>query len=145
MTTVAYRQGVMVGDRRVTEDSLVAFEMRKVFKRRSDGALIGGVGNTTILQRYAEWFLDGERGFKPGLGATKDDETCFIVARPNGRVEYHDRNGIQPILGKFFAIGSGASAALGALEMGATARQAVRVASKYDVNTGNGFHAVELP
>lgn len=145
MTTIAYRDGVMAGDRRVTEDSLVAFEMRKVFKRKSDGALVGGVGNTTILQRYVDWFLDGERGFKPNMGLTKDDETCVIVARPSGKVEYHDRNGIQPILGKFFAIGSGASAALGALEMGATARQAVRVASKYDTNTGNGFHVVELP
>ena len=142
MTTIAYRDGVMAGDRKVTEGDFAWAEMRKVFRRR-DGCLIGGCGNTTILQRYVDWFVDGERGFKPSLGV-KDEDAEFLVVRANGKVEFHDRNGVHQLQGKFFAVGSGCTAALGAMAMGATARQAVRVASRYDVNTGCGMHVVEL-
>lgn len=142
MTTIAYRDGVMAGDRRATDGDLAWAEMRKVFRRR-DGCLIGGCGNTTILQRYVDWFLDGERGFKPGLGV-KDEDAEFLVVRQSGRVEFHDRNGVHGLQGRFFAIGSGSSAALGAMYMGATARQAVKAASRFDVNTGEGMHVVQL-
>jgi hypothetical protein len=75
----------------------------------------------------------------------KDDEDAdVIIVRPNGQLEYHDRYGWHKINGEFFAMGSGSELAYGALEMGASARKAVSIASKRDTNTGSKVSWVKL-
>jgi len=148
MTTVVYRDGVLAADRQVTMGVTHVGKMRKVY-RRPDGALIGGRGDTSLLVKFFDWFMAGEQGYRPRLKSAyadgDDAETQLIIVRPNGSVELHDSLGYTPIQkGKFFAIGSGAEVAYGALEMGATAVQAVRAAAKHDIHTGGGVHQVTL-
>lgn len=143
MTTVVYRNGVMAADRRVTSGHTRDSRMRKVAKRY-DGALIGFCGVASICQRYANWFLTGEKGAAPSLGTNSDDDGHVLIVRPNGKVEFHDRFGWHPISGPYFAIGSGSDIAFGALEMGASARKAVAIAARRDTNTGDGVTWVKL-
>jgi 20S proteasome alpha/beta subunit len=60
---------------------------------------------------------------------------AFLVR--DGVVYHYDGSGVMyKVEAPFHAIGSGASIAIGAMEMGATAVGAVEVASKYDIYTG---------
>lgn len=142
MTTVVYRDGVMAGDQRVTAGSTRDSSTRKVY-RRKDGCVLGGCGAASIVQRFVSWFLAGEKGPAPSLG-DKDDDAQILVVRSPDVVEFYDRFGWHPISGKFFAIGSGSDVAFGALEMGASARKAVAIAARRDVNTGDGVAWVKL-
>jgi len=144
MTTIAYRDGILAGDRQATAGELSSYRFRKVHKRK-DGALIGGCGVNSLLHRYTTWFLNGEQGFKPHMGSNPDDDIDVLIVRPDGTVEFHDRFGGYKIEGKFFAIGSGAEYALGAMQFGASARQAISCAAKHDRNTGGGCNFVALP
>ncbi len=143
MTTVAYRAGIMAADKAVTGSGHVG-TIRKVWRRKSDGALVGGCGTVSLLQRWAAWFVDGERGNPPSLGTDDDSDTHMLVARPSGEVELWSRHGKASYDAEYFAVGSGADFAMGAMAHGASARQAVAAAAKHDHNTGHGTHFVRL-
>lgn len=139
MTTICYRDGVLAGDRLLSIGTVRDSHMKKVYRRRRDGALIGGAGTSSQLQTAFDWFLAGEDGPRPFLGPCE-----LIVVRPEGTVEYHDRHGSHVMHGQFFAIGSGAEIAYGAMEMGATARKAVEIAARRDANTSPEMNWVKL-
>jgi hypothetical protein len=126
----------MAGDSQLTYGTTKEMSMRKVFRRRNDGALLGVAGTASLATKIIEWFLnDEEYMVRPGFG-TEAHEAQAILVRPDGTVEFHDLFGYHIVEGKFFVTGTGADVALGALEMGATPQQAVRIASKYDTKTG---------
>lgn len=143
MTTVAYKNGVMAADRAISGSGHIG-TARKVWKRKSDGALVGGCGTVSVIQKWAEWFLTGERGNSPGLGSDEDSASQMMVVRPNGTVENHDRYGRAVFEAPYYAIGSGTDYALGAMAFGASARQAVASSMKHDHCTGVGVQHVKL-
>lgn len=143
MTTIAYKDGVLAADRAITGGGHVG-TARKVWKRKSDGALVGGCGTVSVLQKWAQWFLDGERGNSPGLGTDEDSSSQMLVVRPNGKVEAHDRYGRAMYEAPYYALGSGCDYAMGAMAFGASARQAVAAATKHDHGTGYGIQYVTL-
>ena len=142
MTTIAYRDGVMAGDRRVTSHSSVEHQATKIF-RRNDGALIGLAGSMPHCRAFSDWFLAGEIAeAKPVIPHDKEFEA--LIARPNGAVEWHCPQGWMRCEGDVFAIGSGGRCALGAMDMGATARQAVEIACRRDTLSGDGVDVVSV-
>lgn len=143
MTTLVYRDGILAADRACSAGSRYEAQVRKVW-RRSDGALVGGCGRYSLIARWVEWFLAGERGRAPSLGDADDADADMLTIRPSGLVTFHERFGHMHIKAPFYAMGSGADFAYGALEMGANARQAVRVASRRDNNSGGGINWVSL-
>jgi len=144
MTTVAYKDGVLAADRAISGQGHIG-STRKVFRRKSDGALVGWCGTVSVCQRWVDWFLAGERGVAPNLGTDEDSASHMLVVRPNGGVEQHDRYGRAVFDAPYYAIGSGGDYALGAMAFGATARQAVAAAMKHDHMTGSGVQYVFLP
>lgn len=144
MTTVAYKDGVLAADRAISANGHIG-ATRKVNRRKSDGALIGWCGTVSVCQKWAEWFLAGERGTAPGLGSDDESASQVIVVRPDGSVEQYDRYGRAVYDAPYYAIGSGTDYALGAMAFGATARQAVAAAMKHDHMTGSGVQYVFLP
>lgn len=139
MTTICYRDGVLAADRLLSVGTIRDSYLRKVHKRRRDGALIGGAGTSSQLQTAFNWFLAGEEDPRPFLGPCE-----LIIVRPTGLVEYHNRHGSHPMAGNFFAIGSGSDVAYGALEMGASARKAVEIAARRDAGTSPEMNWVRL-
>lgn len=142
MTTIVYRDGILAADRACSQGSRFEGSVRKVWRRR-DGHLIGGCGRYSIICRYVEWFLGGERGRAPSLGE-QDNDADMLIVRPSGLVLFHDSCGAMTVKAPFYAMGSGVDFAYGAMEMGATARQAVRIASRRDNNSGGGVNWVSL-
>ena len=143
MTTIAYKDGVMAADRAISGNGHVG-TARKVHRRKSDGALVGGCGDVATIQRWFEWFLAGERGAAPNLGTDDESASMILVVRTTGKVEEYGRYGKCLYEAPYYALGSGADYALGAMAFGASARQAVAAATKHDHHTGYGIQYVQL-
>lgn len=140
MTAIAYRAGVLAADTQVEwEGEIKSQERDKVFKSR--GYLIGISGNKCPSNRvFTTWYF--ERKDKP-IGKRYSFQT--IVIHPDRTVEIIDQSGDSQIYtGEFFSVGSGAQVCLGAMEMGASAEQAVAVAIKWCPGVGGEVVTVEL-
>ena len=131
MTTIAYKDGWMVGDMlSVRHDSGVGTNQRKVWK--SDGHLMGGAGGYAQLIEARDWFLDGMEGDPP-----VSDGTAFMIVGPDNPEQVFVFDGKIPFIEKApFALGIGRDYALGAMAAGADAIEAVGIASDYCIRTG---------
>lgn len=144
MTVIVYRNGVLAADKLGTRTGFRSDFVTKVW-RRADGVLVGGCGASSLTYAFTQWVLDGEEKFKrPGLRAEDENSAGAIIIRANGAMEEHDFMGWHPVSGEFWAAGTGAEAALGALHMGASAIEAVEVASKICIHCGGGVDSVSL-
>jgi hypothetical protein len=138
MTTIVYRAPFLVGDRCCSHNGSRHYDQQKIF-RRHDGALIGIAGNGNLAARWRNWWMDGEPEGKEPARAFGDGDDYSIggfIIRRDGAVIQFDRFGEDEVTGPYFAIGSGSEVALGALAMGATAKQAVEICVRYDVFSG---------
>lgn len=133
MTCIAYRNSVMAADSLVVHDNAIK-DPRSIKILSKGGWLLGTSGDQcppdhTVLK----WF-------KPkALQLPRMDGYKFMMlaAGPNGVLRVWDQEGqFEPIRQKFWAVGCGTELAIGAMEMGATAAQAVAVAIKYNVHCG---------
>lgn len=141
MTTIAYRSGILAGDSQATDDQL--WQARKIHRiDTSAGELLVGIcGDVHSGLVFVEWLKD-DRSRKPDMG--HEDFEAIVVAS-NGRVTIWTQSliGWTPT-GKFFAIGSGAKAAMGAMWAGKSAYEAVCIAAKVDPYTRKPVHTLEL-
>ncbi len=136
MTTVIADRVAMeiAGDSRITDESTgLFFRSKKVFLL-SSGEAVGISGSIPDAMKFLEWYESGCDGENhPDFTSEKFDA---LVLDKNGSLFSWDSHLVPSrIEDEFFAIGSGALAAMGAMHMGATATQAVLVAAKLDRNT----------
>lgn len=143
MTTVAWRAGWVAADRLV--DGWM--ESGKLF-RLKDGSVLTGAGYLDDIVEVAAWINAGcKAAAKPdGLSADKEERSGFLLARPDGKAFWLTQPWLRQveITDEFFALGSGADYALGAMAMGASARRAVQIAMRFDPNTGRGINAIRV-
>lgn len=143
MTTVAWRAGCIAADR------LLDGWMQdcKLF-RLKDGSILSGAGQYDDILEVAAWIKGGcKKADKPDFSQRSDDETSdLILACPDGKAYWLTMPWLRrvEIKDEFYAIGSGAKVALGAMAAGATARQAVEIAARFDDATGSGVDALEV-
>lgn len=109
---------------------------KRKIHRLDDGTRVGIV--SAVIgepERFLNWLRNG--GDPAAWTGDKPDLRAMIV-RPNGEVYLADDSVhfSGPIECDRYAIGSGSDYALGALAMGASAEQAVRIASEFDQNSG---------
>lgn len=138
MTTIAFRDGIVVADSRANRGGwLNTGDVVKLY-RVKDGvcAIEGAAGATTALRSW----LERAEGEKPKMTG----DASVIHIRNDGVITVHEAGGeeIQP--GPFMAWGSGAPIALGAMYAGATAKQAVEIAAKVDPYTGGRIVVMPL-
>ena len=89
-------------------------------------SLVGCSGDSSSGIKFIEWMRDG--GKRPKVSS----DFCALVLG-EGRLDYYYGTLIpDPIERQFHAIGSGASAALGAIKHGADITTAVRIACEID-------------
>lgn len=155
MTTIAYKQGLMACDSCWTLDDTQVTSLSKI-TRLSSGALLGQAGDNDA--RDMEFFLDKIKLLRniPTRRALIELKLDFhgLWVLPAGNIvrvscredplAYHDEVGFTPISRKIAACGSGSDLAMGAMQVGATAREAVAVAAEFDINTRGPFHVVRL-
>jgi len=143
MTTIAYRDGFMAADSLITGGTIRVGATTKI-GRLPQGGLYGCSGWIALLEVVVPWLEKGAPlADRPKL--PDDADFHMLVAWPSGIVTDVDKR-LQRIDldGEFFASGSGYEIALGAMAMGATARQAVEIASRFDIYTGGRISTLSL-
>jgi hypothetical protein len=135
MTTIAYRQGVMAADTRAYAGFNGQLGEKTKIRRLPDGTMIGASTNQVGLgEALLNWY---EAGADPAKAPGKLNESKFtlLVVKPEGEAFYaYDTFMLSgPVRAEFYAIGSGAEYALGAMAHGAGPEYAVEIACQYDV------------
>lgn len=140
MTTIAIRDGIICADSRTTiateEGGARVFRCEKLyrcFEGTSKEAILATAGESFSSLVFVDWYKTETRPIETveRLVNGEADFTVLALTR-EGLYEYDKWGRGEKILDKFYAVGSGAKAALGALHMGASAEQAVRIACKID-------------
>lgn len=140
MTTIAYKAGIMAADSQTTAQGGRRGQVQKVFKVK--GFLVGLAGCAPNAINLLEDFTFHAKGNKPPRimeikPATNNEWAFLLVVNPKGHVFKYENGGrAWRLYGKFHSIGCGSDYAVAAMEMGADAVKAVKVAAKYDINTG---------
>lgn len=126
MTTIAFDGTTLAADTKNCVGGM-PFPSTKAF-RLKDGRLFGGSGCAEDCVAVKEW-LDG--GDKPTV---KEFAALLIEGEQVYRLE--DRLIKIPVEARFHAVGSGRDYAMAAMHLGKTAREAIEIASLYDIYTG---------
>lgn len=138
MTTIAYRDGVLAADTLSSSSGTVAGYQTKIYRER--GLLLGGAGSVAAFERFRDWIRSGMAGDCP---LQKDIGNMFVIT-PDGRCTMWCDDGPFRITADFWALGSGELLALGAMEVGASAAEAVRAAIKHDTRSGGDVTTLRL-
>lgn len=155
MTSIAVKDGIMVSDGRVTlGDTVIKDNMVKVFWVNNH--LVGGAGRARSISTFVHWLqkqtdytiVSNEVGDLVDLvpPVLEDDEGfSALVLTPTKQVLLYDGN-IPIDLGNdvYTSIGSGSVYCLAAMDAGASAEDAVKIAMKRDVYSGGEITVVQL-
>lgn len=123
MTIIAYKGGILAADSWVLQGDLICGETRKLYSVPEDrgGGWIAASGATSRANAMIEAVINGtDRPDDEGITVmwVKADQSVWAV----------EKETIFEIVAPFHAIGSGAHAAMGAMQAGATAIEAVQAA-----------------
>lgn len=133
MTTIVYKDGVMAADSRAYSGGAEGMGEKVKIRRLSDESLIGC---STIIPGLSEAMIDWiESDMKGDTPNRKDKAFSAIMVSPEGKVYMMSNESLiaGPLKADFFATGTGADYAKGAMMMGASAKQAVKIAKRLDV------------
>lgn len=141
MTTVAWKGNVLAADTMATNlDNNLRSKVTKL--HRLPGRIIGFAGDIQSSLRFIEWMQLGDRNAKKPR--YKFCEFDAIELNAEGAWLWDHDFGAMKIENNFYAIGSGAPVAIGAMEMGASPLKAIHVAAKWDANTGGNVISLKL-
>ena len=142
MTCIAWDGRTMAGDKRVEFAGLSSMTT-KVFRVR-DG-VVGMSGNGAMSNQMRAWYEAGAKANDfPEQQRGRDDWVALLVWRRDGLFLYERTPHPTKIEDKIFAMGCGRDYALAAMHLGKTAREAVEIASVFDINCGNGVDELSL-
>lgn len=139
MTTIAYRDGIMAADSRLCVSDWIMPQVIRKIRRTENGLVVGIAGNAYLFDALIA-HLQGDAE-APDFG---DDSAALIVDVKTRAARKYAHRAAVSLDGPFFTIGSGSPPALGALYAGASAAEAVRIASLLDPYTGGDIHVEPL-
>jgi hypothetical protein len=136
MTTIAWDGKTLAADTRATSSGM-PYRAVKLFAL-PDGSLFAGSGDYGQVCAVKEW-LEHMITQMP-----KTDDFAGLFVTPTGEAFRLEETLIRlPIHERFHAIGSGRDFAMAAMHCGRSAREAVEIASLYDVFTGGEVMAFD--
>lgn len=143
MTTIAVREGIIAADSRLTVDygsGARKHTCRKLFRKKiTEGkktfdVIIATAGEASSGMVFHDWYGSG-KSIPEVFLHLGGDFTCLVL-RPEGLFEFDVYCRPERIEEDFYAVGSGAMAALAAMHCGKSALEAVRIAARLDPFTG---------
>ena len=133
MTTIAYKDGVLACDKRISEENFV-YKGTKF--KETDKKVYVATGLLSYGMRFINYLIDNLDEKPPKLKNTIvlefDKETGKLWIWENKHIGL-------PVETQMYAHGSGYGFAIGAMSFGATPEEAIKVATKHDAFTGNGI------
>jgi hypothetical protein len=143
MSVIAWDGKTLAADCQGTNQGL----RRRVSKieRLEDGTVLGWVGSEDTGGAQLRWYKAGADINAWPASQTKEDWSVLVVVRPDRTVTMYEQYNVPlPVLEPFWAWGSGRDFAIGALAMGADAREAVEVAIQFNIDCGFGVEAYDM-
>lgn len=143
MTVIAFRAGTLAADTQSSRGSGIAGHVDKI-GRTDDGFLWAFTGTADFQEQCVAWAKHGRDLPAPDIAEPNENST-FILIGPNGSPrEWNGRGWYETKPQEFYAWGSGAEYALGAMAMGADAAHACLIATQFDVYCGGEITSVML-
>jgi ATP-dependent protease HslVU (ClpYQ) peptidase subunit len=144
LTIVAYKDGVMASDGRISAGQSIESDTARKVHKLADGSLFGSAGNwascVSMLKLLKKSLKD-----KKELPAVVMRKLDALFVTPEKVLWYYDRGTwVKWDVVPYAAIGSGADTANGAMDAGASAREAVAITCKRNVFCGGTIRTVEL-
>lgn len=131
MTTIVADRACMAADSKVTDDDS-SFRTIKIVRVRGD--LIGAAGASDDCAKFLRWYRGGcKRAAAPDINA---ENFRALVLRPSGLYFYCSADDPDEILDEYYAIGTGAMAALVRMDCGGSPTDGVEAACRRDNNSG---------
>jgi ATP-dependent protease HslVU (ClpYQ) peptidase subunit len=142
VTTIAYRAGQLAADSLVvSREGARMGRVRKIF--RIGPLLVAISGALGDGASFVAWVTGGMQG--RWRAEHQEDGFHALLVDAEGLVTQVSATGqTYRIEAEFFARGSGYEFALGAMDMGASAAEAIEVACRYDVYSDGPVQALEL-
>lgn len=138
MTTIVYRDGTLAGDSRVTVNDMIDTDKKTKVHRLRDGRLYGWAGGVEDAERL-------HIALRKGTEPPRLECISALLIDTDGTIQLYEGNiWIEQKGEPYYAVGSGAPYALGAMDAGADAIAAAKIASKRDVNSGGKVRSVKL-
>lgn len=137
MSVIAWDGKTLAADRQASCGGRITTTV-KIFSH--DDKLIGLIGPHESAHRLYNWILNGMNpiSFPANLETDGGIPTVYVIHKSGHTVKFEDCPYPIVIKDKLWADGGGGDLALGAMAMGATAAEAVEIASKYNVHCGCG-------
>ena len=145
MTVVAFRDGVMAADTRLSDYNSAARATKLV--RLPDGGVAGGCGLWAAAYAGLKWLAEGgSLDGAEGKARLPDIEgATLLIARPDGVLWLlESRFPAYPLLDTTAVIGCGAEAAKALLATGHSAPEAVAMVTKQDLLCGGPVQSLEV-
>ena len=143
MTSITYRDGVIAADSRMCYGKMIDNDnVNKLFKF-SDGSVLAGAGHWEQILLMVDIFksnLKKKQKKLPNL-KTKCD---FIFVDPGNKQVWINTGGFWDIEKRYYSIGSGSVFAFGALDAGADAVTALKIAKGRDTGTGGRIRSIKV-
>ena len=144
MTVIAWKDGVLAADKRMTT-SWGAHDTVKKIGHARDGALYGITGEAPIGLRMLAWWQAGAVAADFPPEAAKANEATLVIFLATGDVAQFTTGPYPSLLAQgVCAFGAGRDFAMAAMVCGKSAAEAVCVACELCVNCGNGIDVIAL-
>jgi 20S proteasome alpha/beta subunit len=120
----------------VTGDT--SYNATKIFRIRGD--VVGAAGDTSAIDKFLKWY----RSRKDAPEFKEGESFAALALTKSGLVHYEDSVVGELMKDDYFAVGTGAIAALVAMDRGADLVEAVEAAIRRDGNSGGPIDVLTL-
>ncbi|HUD10871.1 MAG TPA: hypothetical protein VMS08_00550 [Candidatus Saccharimonadia bacterium] len=157
MTTIAFSAGYMSADSSWNDADGLLTRRSKIIKLSSGGLLgeAGAYDTRDMIELLDKVKKPAQLPSRRQIGDLKLEYSAILVL-PGGKIYHvfadppetdsgHWDSGVYEVGETFFAVGSGKSYAFAILEEGGSAKRAVEIACRRDLNTRPPVHVVQLP
>lgn len=136
MTTVAWDGKCLAVDARSSSNDVILSE-RHTKAIKVGKVIAAATGTTARCREFLAWVAAGMPGEPPANPHPQNSEWSYwgIVITPDQAWVFQEP-GVVPVTAPYYAMGTGRDFALGAMAMGASAYEAVKVAMRHDVFSG---------
>ncbi len=138
MTTLAYDGRMLAADRQLTLGG-TPMPLTKIFRLGTE--LVGLCGSVQESLLFLEWYQNGK---DPNTRPKLSDDFSALAIIPGKILRYEHLLKPWLIDLPFWAAGSGADYALGAMAAGKSAAEAVEIACRFDTGSGLGVDVLEF-
>lgn len=141
MTTIAWDGVSLAADKQMGG----RYTAGKIFPL-GGGCYLAGAGIYDQIVEVATWVVQGADEDKKPKFEHAEDASDILIVDAEGKAYWLTWPFLRRVelTEKFVAVGSGAEYAIGAMAMGASARRAVQIATRFDPYTGKGMTVVKV-